>query len=1123
MTVEYGEGECWSAAITAVICTIASTFANEVRGNKWLSLFADYKWVRDQGARHITETFCPNHKGKPNDAIRAFVRVANNFVVTRDDLKIADLVGFGNKRPAGDRAIAGLCFSRAAGAQVGHWSAVVRREGRWRLIDGSVNRAASDADLASACYWIFRTKARRDGGAASAQQLVATKKPPAAEPAAPQIRVLGRPQDPALALLDDALCLACGKRASQHGDDKGRFVCGVCATTAIGACANVVPEHRAAYERPGKWFCASCVARHKAPGGGNRARHSRAKPYAPAATPASVLLAALARDDGTATAPGPNIEMRTAQSTSTSNVAARQFPSAAPEAAATSIAVSSPTPAPAAQASATTTWAPTPGHNAIGIHNMGNTCYLAAALNAIAHVPRIANEARRRMTTSPTYPSRSLGAMTAQALTAMQNSRGLYTPTSLVSYATTNLDWQLHTQHDAADFMLKLLDPIDGPSLPLTGLHAEETATCSSRELRRATNEALRAARAKSPQTAAHVTALEKFSKSIGTKDCPYAETDGVVELSRKKATTSPIVVPLPPSVPSPRSVKLSKLIATQLSAPTETHFYVYAADGAPAIQVEARSASTITAAPPVIIFQLGRGERDGNTLRKNRTRVLIEPIIDISSQLPSGTEKAHGVYHVDAVIAHSGASLDGGHYGALVAGADGGATMQFCDDAHVTPMTLKEFFANEQWDPVVVIYSRSTFTTPTSPRPDAPDAPHAVAEHIAPPLPKSRSPPPAQQPPPPYDAAAAQTAAPSDHFAFDQCGAVFRCSQVPRPHLAALKGDAFMNLPLHPIESLPSKNTVHAFRQHHPFTLAPQQWLSGKTIEVRRRHLQALHMVKTALMETRFAQTPLANAIVTVLRERARARYWKASTLVREMGNLAGAISDLPLYSRSPIGFKLGEAAHFAEAMRSAEQLANAEMIGSQPAATIEEMLSAVAWAPDVATKVALALTWCTAGRVGDVLKLQRQNIKLDADFLTNGRTHLTFSRGKGAQLVQPYTVPTICIEEWRTLVHRFMQGMMPTEWVFPGGTKTFGPLTNAALRTVNPEYTVRAIRRGALQAMAAAGETDATLMLFSGHKSVDTLHRYLNWGAASAARTTDAFAAAQNLAPQQPPASQH
>ena len=193
--------------------------------------------------------------------------------------------------------------------------------------------------------------------------------------------------------------------------------------------------------------------------------------------------------------------------------------------------------------------------------------------------------------------------------------------------------------------------------------------------------------------------------------------------------------------------------------------------------------------------------------------------------------------------------------------------------------------------------------------------------------------------------------------------------------------------------------------------------------------------------------------------------------------------------------------------------QLEANETATQQPAATVEEIVVAVTLAPDVATKVALILTWLCAGRVGDVLKVARREVTLAPDFATTGDLTVKFSRGKGARFNQPYTVPSTCPEEWRGLLNQFLAPLQPADWLFPGQEKVFGPAVKMALRTANPTYTVRALRRGALQRMAKAGVPHETLMTFSGHKRLDTLMRYLDWGAEAGLRVQAARAAATNL----------
>jgi len=58
-----------------------------------------------------------------------------------------------------------------------------------------------------------------------------------------------------------------------------------------------------------------------------------------------------------------------------------------------------------------------------------------------------------------------------------------------------------------------------------------------------------------------------------------------------------------------------------------------------------------------------------------------------------------------------------------------------------------------------------------------------------------------------------------------------------------------------------------------------------------------------------------------------------------------------------------------------------------------------------------------------------------------------------------------------------------------------------------------LRSIRKGALLHMAAKGVTPEEMILFSGHTSVKTLRRYLNWGVADKATANRARVAASIL----------
>jgi integrase len=194
----------------------------------------------------------------------------------------------------------------------------------------------------------------------------------------------------------------------------------------------------------------------------------------------------------------------------------------------------------------------------------------------------------------------------------------------------------------------------------------------------------------------------------------------------------------------------------------------------------------------------------------------------------------------------------------------------------------------------------------------------------------------------------------------------------------------------------------------------------------------------------------------------------------------------------------------------------ASAAMATSQPAASEQEITKAVELAPDLPVKVALILTWLCAGRVGDVLKLTRADVTLGPTWETTGELSVLFKIGKGARFSQPYLVPTVCPPAWRLALQQFLRPKQPATKLFPGDQARHATRVNAALRSANPTYTVRALRRGALQLMANQGADFPSLMVFSGHKRVDTLLRYLDWGAHAATRSEEARQWARSLGAQ-------
>jgi hypothetical protein len=108
---------------------------------------------------------------------------------------------------------------------------------------------------------------------------------------------------------------------------------------------------------------------------------------------------------------------------------------------------------------------------------------------------------------------------------------------------------------------------------------------------------------------------------------------------------------------------------------------------------------------------------------------------------------------------------------------------------------------------------------------------------------------------------------------------------------------------------------------------------------------------------------------------------------------------------------------------------------------------------------------------------------------------------RGKAARLAQPHTIFTICPPQWHARLVAYLDRFSNEAPMFNRGTeREWGKLRSAitsALRINNKDFGHRALRRGALQTLAADSNVDlATLRTFSGHTNDDMLLRYLNWG---------------------------
>ena len=154
--------------------------------------------------------------------------------------------------------------------------------------------------------------------------------------------------------------------------------------------------------------------------------------------------------------------------------------------------------------------------------------------------------------------------------------------------------------------------------------------------------------------------------------------------------------------------------------------------------------------------------------------------------------------------------------------------------------------------------------------------------------------------------------------------------------------------------------------------------------------------------------------------------------------------------------------------------------------------MEQAIGREPDEAVQVALELAWITAARGGDVLRLRAGDVaSLDSNGV--GITKVRFVVGKTASQ-NPYTVTSCPLSPGaQRYIQMRVKETEPTGWLFP---KVTGTMLCTALRRADPRLEQRSMRRGAIQFLASTGITDEDLMVYSRHRCIETLRRYLNFG---------------------------
>jgi hypothetical protein len=271
-----------------------------------------------------------------------------------------------------------------------------------------------------------------------------------------------------------------------------------------------------------------------------------------------------------------------------------------------------------------------------------------------------------------------------------------------VADALAQLGLRRGEHHDVLDVLDKfrqalLLDEDAG----VDAVVVEEKTTCSKRSIRREINNRLRALEGHVDDAAKR--ALEKFGETVGAAEGEhYTCASDLLQL-----------FPLSLVPPSARA-SLDKVLPTAFVSKETSLLLSFQSDVAP-LAVLGDTKHTLCGTSDVFVCAITRALRTGEL---DNTPVDIPAVIDVASLLPAVDDLSDQTFGVAAVVA-----VNRNHFCVQVAGEEGGARMQRCNDAVITESSLTELNKDKEWRSYIAFYVRC--------KPDAPAA--APAETTAP------------------------------------------------------------------------------------------------------------------------------------------------------------------------------------------------------------------------------------------------------------------------------------------------------------------------------------------------------------------------------------------------------
>jgi hypothetical protein len=303
------------------------------------------------------------------------------------------------------------------------------------------------------------------------------------------------------------------------------------------------------------------------------------------------------------------------------------------------------------------------------------------------------------------------------------------------------------------------------------------------------------------------------------------------------------------------------------------------------------------------------------------------------------------------------------------------------------------------------------------------------------------------------------------------------------------------------------------------PMMVIPKQESvrNGQLAETRRRHLYALYdILEEVAAQDTWTETHLSEVLVECVDRIQKKRGWESpATKVSFSETLYGGLQSLSLYTNlAPI--VLENDIHWNDARKTwmKDVCAYAPNLPEVTAEGVEKILEHPKC--EIATACLLSLVWSTTGRPYNWLYVKREDLTREPATEAEGGTNLsvTWKDHKTVKTRQAFTTHSWMNKKRSQKVETWFKMSKNSDYVIPKSMwkKTTDQLKEL-LKEINPDWDLKALRRGSLSTMARAGVPLDVLMNFSGHKSKATLLRYLRWGAHAKDEAKKTQAAARHL----------